>query len=73
VEDVLIRSPRIFSVLPLKTNLREKILNQQIDDDWYKEAKKNIGQDTMMVPMYEGHSLDDDELLRFNGRIYIPA
>jgi hypothetical protein len=26
----------------------------------------------MMVPKYEGYSLDNDGLLRFNGRIYIP-
>jgi hypothetical protein len=25
----------------------------------------------MMVPKYEGYSLDNDGLLRFNGRIYI--
>jgi hypothetical protein len=43
-----------------------------IDDDWYKEFKENIGQDTMMVPRYEGYSLDSDRLLRYNGRTYVP-
>ena len=33
VEDALIRRPRIFSVLPLQTNLREKVLTLQSDDD----------------------------------------
>jgi hypothetical protein len=55
-----------FLMLPLN------ILTLQIDDDWYKEVKKNIGQDVMMVPRYEGYSLDDDGLLRFNKRIYVP-
>jgi hypothetical protein len=72
VADALSQRPCIFSVIPLKTNLREKILTLQIDDDWYKDIKNNIGQDTMMVPKYEGYSLDNDGLLRFNGRIYIP-
>ena len=26
----------------------------------------------MMVPRYEGYSLDNDGLLRFRGRIYVP-
>jgi hypothetical protein len=46
-------------------------LNVQINDDWYKEVKNNIGQETMMVPRYEGYSVDDDGLFRFKGRIYI--
>jgi hypothetical protein len=33
VVDALSRRPRIFSVLPLQTNLREKILTLQLDDD----------------------------------------
>jgi hypothetical protein len=50
VADALSRRPRIFSVLPLQTNLREKILTLQRDDDWYKEVEDFIGQNTMMVP-----------------------
>jgi hypothetical protein len=71
VADALCRRPFIFLVLPFKMNLREKILTLQIDDEWYKEVKNNIGQDTMMVPKYEGYSLDNDGLLIFNGRIYV--
>jgi hypothetical protein len=68
----LSRRPRIFSVLPLQTNLREKILTLQRDDDWYKEVEDFIRQNTMMVPRYEGFSFDSDGLLRFRGRIYVP-
>jgi hypothetical protein len=50
VADALSQRPRIFSVLPLQTNLREKILNLQCDDDWYKEVEGFIKQNTMMVP-----------------------
>jgi hypothetical protein len=63
--DALSRRPRIFLVLPLQTNLREKILTLQCDDYWYKEVEGFIGQNTMMVPRYQGCSFDRDGLLRF--------
>jgi hypothetical protein len=59
-------------VLPLQTNLREKILTLQRDDDWYKEVEDFIGQNTMMVPRYEGFTFDSEGLLRFRGRIHVP-
>jgi hypothetical protein len=59
-------------VLPLQTNLRENILAIQIDNDCYKDIKDNIGQDTMMVPRFEGYTLDNDGLMRYNNLIYIP-
>jgi hypothetical protein len=39
VADALSQRPRIFSVLPLPTNLREKILTLRHDDDWCKEVE----------------------------------
>jgi hypothetical protein len=59
-------------VLPLQTNLRERILTLQCDDDWYKQVEGFIGQNTMMVPRFEGFSFDSDGLLRFKNRIYLP-
>ena len=53
---VLSQRPHIFLVIPLKMNLRENILNLQIDDDWYKEVKDDIRQNTMMLPKFEGYS-----------------
>jgi hypothetical protein len=53
-------------------NLCEKILTLQHDDDWYKEVEGFIGQNTMMVPQYEGFSFDSDGLLRFKSWIYVP-
>jgi hypothetical protein len=72
VEDALSRRPRTFSVLPLQTNLCEKILTLQRDDDGYKEVEDFIGQNTMIIPRYEGFSFDSDGLLRFRGQIYVP-
>jgi hypothetical protein len=68
VADALSQRPHIFSVLPLQTNLREKILTLQRDDDWYKEVEGFIGQNTMMVPRFEGFTFDDDGLLRFKNQ-----
>jgi hypothetical protein len=72
VADTLSQRLRIFLVLPLKRNLREKILTLQHNDDWYKEVEGFIRQNTMMVPQFEGFSFDSDGLLRFKNRIYIP-
>jgi hypothetical protein len=72
VANALSQRPRIFSVIPLKKNLRENILTLQFDNDWYKDVKNNIRQDTMMVSNYEGYSLDNNILLRFYEKIYIP-
>jgi hypothetical protein len=65
VVDALSHRPHIFSVLPLETNLCENILSLQRDDDWYKEVKDFIRQNTMMEPRFEGFTLDNDGLLRF--------
>jgi hypothetical protein len=50
----------------------KSILTLQCDDDWYKEVKDFIGQNTMMVPRFEGFMFDDDGLLRFKNWIYVP-
>ena len=59
-------------MLPLQTNIREKILTLQHDDDWYKEVEGFIKENTVMVPRFEGLSFDSDGLLRFKNRIYVP-
>jgi hypothetical protein len=71
VADALSQRPHIFSVFPLQVNLREKILTLQRDDDWYQEVEGFIGQNTMMVPRYEGFYFDSDGLLRFKSLIYV--
>jgi hypothetical protein len=65
VADALSQRPHIFLVLSVQTNLHENILALQCDDDWYKEVKDFIGQNTMMVPRFKGFTLDVDGLLRF--------
>jgi hypothetical protein len=65
VADPLSWRPHIFLVLTLQTNLCENILTLQCDDDWYKEVKDFTGQNTMMVPRFEGFTFDDGGFLRF--------
>ena len=59
-------------MLPLKKNLQEKILKLQLNNEWYKEVKVELENEVMKVPKYEGYTLEDDKLLRFNKRIYVP-
>ena len=73
VVDALNRRPQIFSMMPLKTNLREKLLDLQFKDTWYQEVRKSLREDEMRVPKYEEYSLDNDGLLRFWERIYVPS
>jgi hypothetical protein len=35
VMDALSRRPRVFSLVPLKVNLRERVLTQLLGDSWY--------------------------------------
>jgi hypothetical protein len=62
----------MFLVMPLQMNLRENILMLQRGNDRYKEFKDFIRQNTMMVQTFEGFTMDNDVLLRFKSRIYIP-
>ena len=65
VVDVLSQRSHIFLAIPLQMNLREKILTIHCDDDWYKQVKDFIRQNTMMVPKFEGFIMDNDGLVRF--------
>jgi hypothetical protein len=58
-------------MIPLQMNLRENILTIQFDEDWYKEVKEIIRQDTMTVQKFKGYTSDTDGLMRYNNQIYI--
>jgi hypothetical protein len=60
VADALSQRSCIFLVLPLQTNIRENILTIQCDNDWYKEVEGFIGQNMMMVPIFEGLMFEND-------------
>jgi hypothetical protein len=72
VADALSRRPRIFSLVPLKVNLREHVLTQLQGDSWYLKVTSNLQSGRQLDPKYEGYSLEVDKLLRYRGRMYIP-
>jgi hypothetical protein len=42
VIDALSRRPRVFSLVPLKVNLRERVLMQLQGDSWYLKVTSNL-------------------------------
>ena len=72
VADALSRRPRIFSLVPLKVNLRERVLEQLQGDNWYLKVTSNLQSGRKLDPKYEGYSLETDGFLRYRGRMYIP-
>jgi hypothetical protein len=72
VADALSRRPHIFLVIHLQTDIHEMILTIQHDNDWYKEVKEFIRQDTILIPKFEGFTVNNDRLMRYNNWIYVP-
>jgi hypothetical protein len=72
VMDALSRRPRVFSLVPLKVNLRERVLTQLLGDRWYLKVTSNLKNGRQLDPKYEGYSMEEDGLLRYRGRMYIP-
>jgi hypothetical protein len=42
VADALSKRPRVFSLVPLKVNLREHVLTQIQGDSWYLKVTSNL-------------------------------
>jgi hypothetical protein len=72
VVDAFSRRPHVFSLVPLKVNLRERVLTQLHGDSWYLKVTSNLQNGRKLDPKYEGYSLEEDRLLRYQGRMYIP-
>jgi hypothetical protein len=70
--DALSRRPRVFSLVTLKFNLRERVLTQLQGDSWYLKVTSNLQSGRQLDPKYEGYSLEADRLFRYQGRMYIP-
>jgi hypothetical protein len=72
VADALSRKPHGFSLVTLKVNLRECVLEQLLGDSWYLKVTSTLQSGRQLDPKYEGYSLEVDGLLRYQGRMYIP-
>jgi hypothetical protein len=71
VVDALSRRSHVFSLVPLKVNLREHVLTQLLGDSWYLKVTSNLQSGRQLDPKYEGYSLEADGILRYRGRMYI--
>ena len=65
VVDSLSRRSRVFSLVPLKVNLRECVLTQLQGDSWYLVVTSNLQSGRKLDPKYEGYSLEANGLLRY--------
>ena len=63
VADALSRRPHVFSLVPLKVNLRERVLGKLLRDSWYLKVTSTLQSGRKLDPKYEGYSLEADELL----------
>jgi hypothetical protein len=71
VTDALSRRPHVFSLVPLKFNLRERVLGKLLGDSWYRKVTSTLQSGRQVDQKYEGYSMDVDGLLRYQIRMYI--
>jgi hypothetical protein len=64
--DALSRRPHVFSLVPLKVNLRERVLMQLLGDSWYLKVTSNLHSGRQLDPKYEGYSLEADETIEIS-------
>lgn len=72
VADALSRRPRIFSLVPIKVNLRNQVLEHLVRDSWYLKVRSGLESNRSKEPKFEGYDLEEEGILRFHGRMYIP-
>ncbi|MCY6524889.1 hypothetical protein OYG11_11825, partial [Actinobacillus pleuropneumoniae] len=70
--DALSRKPRTFSLVALRVNLREHVLEKLFENSWYLKVISAFQSGTQIEPKFEGYVLEPNGLLRFQGRMYIP-
>ena len=74
VVDALIRKVQEMHVASLsifQSNLRQQIVNRTAGDELYELVKDKLQQQSLKK-RYEGYKLEEDGILTYKGRIYIP-
>ena len=61
----------LASLSIFQSDLREQIVNHAIEDELYVHVKNKLQQQSL-EKRYEGYKLEEDGLLIYKGRIYIP-
>ena len=54
------------------SDLRQQIVNHTIEDEFYGQVKDKLQQQSI-EKRYKGYKLEEDGLLTYKGRIYIPS
>ena len=74
VADALSRKVQEMHVESLsicESNLRQQIVNHVVGDELYEQVNDKLQQQSL-EKKYEGYKLEEDGLLTYKGRIYIP-
>ena len=61
----------VASLSICQSDLRQQIINHTAEDEMYVQIKEKLKQQSL-EKMYEGYKLEEDGLLTYKGRIYIP-
>ena len=61
----------VASLSIFQSDLRQQIVNQAAGDELYEQVKDKLQQQSL-EKRYEGYKLEEDGLLTYKGRIYIP-
>jgi len=72
VADALSKRPRTFSLVALKVNLGEHVLEKLFKDTWYLKVISAIQNGKQIESKFEVYFLKPYGLLIFQGRMYIP-
>jgi len=73
VADALSRRPRVHSLINIRFDFRDRIISHLGQDGWYHQVKAALEKGKSVLTQFEGYSLEKDGLLRFQGRMYVPA
>ena len=71
VEDTLSSRARIFSLIPLKVDLKDKVLEKLLGDGWYINVTLDIENGKQFESKYGGYHIEEHGLLWYQGRMYI--
>ena len=61
----------VVSLSICQSNLRQQIVNHTVGDELYEQVKDKLQQQSI-EKRYEGYKLEEDGLLTYKKKIYIP-
>ena len=70
VADALSKKPQTFSLVALRVNLRERVLEKLFEYRQYLKVISALQNGKQIEPKFEGYVLKPDGLLRFQRRMY---